>query len=97
MALQDDIRLRLSANAALLTHVTPGLRAVSVDVVPEQKRAWLRFIFDGKRPSAEQETASCASTEILSDYADDWDMDTDIVYTPARSNGTPANTGVPSV
>jgi hypothetical protein len=63
MALEDDIRLRLSAQRALLTNITLSLRAVSVDVTPEKKRAWLRFIYDGKPLQVEEETASCASAD----------------------------------
>jgi hypothetical protein len=82
MALADDIRLRLSAQRALLTHTTLGMRAVSVDVVPEQKRAWVRFIFDGEPSLAEAEAASCACTEIITDFVDDWVFDTEVVATP---------------
>jgi hypothetical protein len=82
MAQQDDINLRLSAQRALLTHVTRTMRAVSVDVVPEEKRAWIRFVFDGEPPPAEAEAASVACTEIMTDFVDDWVFDTEIVATP---------------
>ncbi len=82
MAVTDDIRLRLSAQRALLTHITRSMRAVSVDVIPEEKRAWIRFIFDGEPPAAEAETASVACTEIMTDFVDDWTFDTEFVVTP---------------
>ncbi len=83
MALEDDIRLRLSAQRALLTHITTSMRAVSVDVVPEVRHARIRFIFDGEPPVAEAEAASCASAEIQTDFVDDWVVDWEIVSTPA--------------
>src|SRR5262249_18957388 len=64
-ATADDQGLKLSAQRALLTHVTRSMRAVSVDVIPEEKRSWIRFIFDGEPPAAEAETASVACTEIM--------------------------------
>ena len=82
MALQDDIRLRLSAQRALLTHITRRMRAVSVDVAPEQKKVWVRFIFDGEPSLAEAKAASCACTEIITDFVDEWVFDTEVVATP---------------
>lgn len=59
------------------------MRAVSVDVVPEEKQAWIRFVFDGQPPPEEEETASCASTEIIADFFDDWVFETEMVVTPS--------------
>jgi hypothetical protein len=83
MAHKDDIFLRLSTQRALLTHITPSMRAVSVEVSPEQRRAWVRFIFDGEPSADEEETASVAHTEILSDFVDEWTVELEIVRIPA--------------
>ncbi len=83
MAQEDDIKLRLSAQRALLTHITPTMRAVSVEFIPEQRRAWVRFIFDGKPSPDEEETASVAHTEILTDFVDEWTVELEMVRTPA--------------
>src|SRR5438067_1275574 len=82
MSVADDMRLRLSAQRGLLRHITRSMRAVSVDVVPGEKRAWIRFVFDGVPPPEEEETASCACTEILTDFIDDWVFETEMVETP---------------
>lgn len=83
MAHEDDIQLRLSAQRALLTHVTPSMRAVSVEIIPEQRRAWVRFIFDGEPSPTEKETASAAHTEILTDFVDELMVELEMVRTPA--------------
>ncbi len=83
MAQPDDIRLRLSAQRALLTAITPSMRAVSVEVIPEQRRAWVRFIFDTEPSPAEEETASVAHTEIATDFVDEWTVELEVVRTPA--------------
>lgn len=74
MGIEDDISIRLSAQRALLGHVTPALRAVSVDVDPQSRRVSVRFVFDGEVSEAVRDAAACAGTEILSDYPD-WDVD----------------------
>ncbi len=93
MAQEDDIQLRLSAQRALLTHITPSMRAVSVEVIPEQRRAWVRFIFDGKPSPDEEETASVAHTEILSDFVDEWIAPNR--YTVTRGSATLYSTVLP--
>jgi hypothetical protein len=83
MAHEDDLQLRLSAQRALLGNITPSTRAVSVEVSPEQRRASVRFIFDGEPSPYEEETASVAHTEILSDFVDEWAVELEMVRTPA--------------
>jgi hypothetical protein len=85
MGIEDDIRLRLSAQRALLTHVTPQLRAVSVDIDPVHHQVWVRFVFDGEPSESAREAASCAATEIVTDYVDGWDFAEEYVNCPAPS------------
>ena len=56
---------------------------MSVDVLPEQQRAWVRFVFDGVPGAAEEEEASVAYTEILADFPEDWKVEIEFVRTPA--------------
>lgn len=83
MIIDDDIRLRLSAQTALLTHVTPHLRAVSVDIAPSQKLVKIRFIFDGQPSESDRDTAYCAGTEIIAQYPEGWMIDEEFVDCPA--------------
>lgn len=80
---EEDIRLRLSAQRALLTHVTPRLRAVSLDCDASQHRVWVRFTFDGPPSESVRDAASCAGTEILADCPEGWDIDEEFVVSPA--------------
>jgi hypothetical protein len=81
----DETLIRLSAQRALLTHVTPRLWAVSVDVDVAARRVSTRFIFDGEPSESERDTASCTATEIIADYPDRWDITEDFVVCPAPS------------
>ena len=83
MGVEDDISVRLSAQRALLGHTTPELRAVSVDVDPQSRRVSVRFVFDGEASESVLDAASCAGTEILSDYPEGWDIDEQFVNVPA--------------
>ena len=83
MGLDEDISVRLSAQRALLGHVTPELRAVSVDVDPQSRRISARFVFDGEVNETVRDAASCAGTEILSDYPEGWDIDEQFIICPA--------------
>src|SRR4051812_20742129 len=75
MALEDDVKLRLSLQRALLTHVTSELRSVSADVQPEGRSVRLRFIFARQPSDSERDAVSCAATEVIADYADGWLFD----------------------
>jgi hypothetical protein len=83
--IDDDgnTRLRLSAQRALLTHITPSMRAVSVEAVPERQLAWVRFTFDAEPGPSELGTAAVAHTEILADFEDEWTVELEIARTPA--------------
>ena len=74
-----DARLRLSAQRALLTHITPSMRAVSVEVRPADRVAWVRFVFDGEPSPAVREAASCAHTELLADFIDEWSVELELI------------------
>jgi hypothetical protein len=79
------ISFRLSAQRALLTHVTPPLRAVSL-AVDEVNRRWaIRFVFDGQASASQIEVARIAVTEILSDHVD-WAFTEEYLFVaaPAR-------------
>jgi hypothetical protein len=80
--IDHDIRLRLCAQRALLTHIVPQLRAVSLDIVPDERRLGIRFVFDGDPSEPVRNAASCAATEVLSDYPD-WEVAEEYVTTPA--------------
>ena len=79
MGSNDDIDVRLSAQRALLGHVTPQLRAVSVDVDPERQRLAVRFVFDGEPSESVRDTASCAAAEMIADRPQGWTIGEDIV------------------
>jgi hypothetical protein len=73
---------RLSAQRALLTHVTPPLRAVSL-AVDEPSRRWaIRFVFDGRPSESQLETARCAVTEMLADFPG-WGYADEFLFVPA--------------
>lgn len=61
-----DVRIRLSAQRALLGQVTPSLRAVSVDV--GERKVYFRCIFDGNPTEYVRELLSVAATEIIADF-----------------------------
>lgn len=62
------VSFRLSAQGALLTHVTPPLRVVSL-AIDEPRRHWkIRFLFDTGASESQLEAARIVVTEILSDF-----------------------------
>lgn len=81
--MEIDTRIRLSAQRALLTHVTPSMRAVSVEVQPAAQTAWMRFVFDGEPSPDGREVASCAHTELLTDFVDEYSVELELVACPA--------------
>lgn len=82
MSIEDDVRLRLSLQRALLTHVTPELRSVSADVDPERRLINLRFVFARKPSDSEQDATSAAATEVIADYPNDWDLNEEYAVLP---------------
>lgn len=83
MGIDDDIAVRLSAQRALLGHVTPQLRAVSVELDRECRRLTVRFVFDGEPSESVRDAASCAGTEMIADRPDGWTIDEQIVVCEA--------------
>lgn len=82
MSLPAHILFRLSVQRALLTHVTPPLRAVSL-AVDEPGRRWaIRFVFDGRPSDSQLEAARCAVTEVLADFPD-WDYEDEFLFVSA--------------
>jgi hypothetical protein len=82
MTLPAHISFRLSAQRALLTHVTPPLRAVSL-AVDEPGRRWaIQFVFDGRPSDYQLEAARCTVTEILADFPD-WEYTGEFLSVPA--------------
>lgn len=79
MDLTEKTRLRLSAQRALLGHVTPRLRAVSLDFDVEGHRVWTRFIFDGEPSDWELDAAACAGAQIIADCPEGWTITEDVV------------------
>src|SRR5436190_577673 len=76
------ISFRLSAQRALLTHVTPPLRHVPLSV-DEQDRRWaIRFVFDGRPSESQLEAAGCAVTEVLADFPD-WEYTDEFLFVRA--------------
>jgi hypothetical protein len=82
MDVENDVRIRLSLQQALLTHVTPELRSVSVDVAPEARLVRLRFIFAREPSDSERDAASCAATEVIADYSEGWRLDEEYHVSP---------------
>lgn len=82
MTLPAHISFRLSAQGALLTHVTPPLRAVSLAVDEPNQRWAIRFVFDGHPSESQLEAAQIAVTEILSDFPE-WDFTDEFVFVRA--------------
>jgi hypothetical protein len=78
-----SIRIRLNAQAALLTHVTPQMRAASVDADAERRLLLVRFVFDGEPSESVRDAASCAATEMIAHLSGDWMIDEQYVNCPA--------------
>ena len=83
MGHEDDADLRISAQRALLGHVVPSLRAVSLDIIPLQHRILIRFVFDAQPHDSVRDVVGCAATEIIADYPDGWEISEEIVICPA--------------
>ncbi|WP_435016231.1 hypothetical protein TA3x_003795 [Tundrisphaera sp. TA3] len=82
MGSEDDTRLRIGAQLALLTHVTPELRSVSADIEPGRRLVQVRFIFAREPSHSERDAASCAAGEIIANYSDGWSIDEQYLVVP---------------
>jgi hypothetical protein len=87
MDLSSETYLCMSAQRALLDHITPPVRSVSVDIDASQKLISIRFVFERQPSDSELDAASCAATEIISDYEGGWDFDEQypVIPPPART------------
>jgi hypothetical protein len=87
MESRPDIDIRLSAQRALLDHITPPVRSVSVDIDELIKIIRVRFVFERQPSDSERDAASCAVAEILSDYGESWKLDEQysVMPSPART------------
>ncbi|ENN8378984.1 hypothetical protein ACAX46_004456 [Providencia rettgeri] len=65
-------RLKLSAQRALLGVITPNIRAVFVELVENDIQVY--FYYDGKIQEDNEETASIATSEIIADFYDEFDI-----------------------
>ena len=68
-----DVRIRLSAQRALLDQVPVSLRAVSIDI--DGKRIYFRCIFDGEPTEYDKELLSVAATEIIADFCEPYTIE----------------------
>lgn len=71
------IRLLLSVQRALLGAVPSRLRGVTCGW--EGTEVKLRYVFDGEIDPDDQESTSCASTEVIADFPDPWTLNEDFV------------------
>jgi hypothetical protein len=83
MGVEDDVRLQLSLQRALLTHVTPELRAVSAESDRVRRVVSLRFIFARPPSDSERDAASCSATEVIADHPDGWLLEEEYPVVPA--------------
>lgn len=58
----------LATQRALLGEVTPNLRAVVIDLIPEEKKGGIFFYFHGEITETDFDVASCAITEITASF-----------------------------
>ena len=82
MSIPAHISFRLSAQRALLTHVTPPLRGVSLSVDEPGRRWAIRFVFDGCPSESQLDAAKCAVTEILADFPE-WEYTDEFLFVSA--------------
>jgi hypothetical protein len=84
MGVEEDVQLRLSLQRALLSHVTPDLRSVSADVLPEKRMVRLRFVFARQPGDSDHNATSIAAAEVIADYPDDWQLEEEYLILPAK-------------
>ncbi len=68
----DALKLRAVAQVALTSHITPRVRAISLDILPEKSEIVFRAYSDGLLPESAREALACAVTEIQAAYPSDW-------------------------
>jgi hypothetical protein len=80
MADDTSIRIRLSAQRALLGQVSASLRAVSVDA--DAGTVYYRCIFDAPPLEDERELLSVAASEIIADFPAPYVIEEEYLYVP---------------
>lgn len=76
--------IRSSIQVALLGHVTPNLRAVSIQI--KDKKVKTFFYYDKTPSEEEKELANLADTEFLVDFPTSVKTDFEIVHLPTPIN-----------
>jgi hypothetical protein len=82
----DDIKLMLSAQRALTSHITPKIRAISLDISPEKSQIVFRAYTDGGMHESALEELNIALTEIIADHPSDWEFLDEIIVLPEPEN-----------
>ena len=85
MELSLDIRLRLSAQRALLGNVPPALRSVSLDADEAGKTVFVRYVFEREPSASEREAVLDAAGEIIADFTWDWKLKEQVSVIPFRN------------
>ena len=67
--------LKLSLMRALLGNILPDLRQASIAADEDRRVVQLRFEFDGEPSEESREACSCAATEVISDFAEGWNVE----------------------
>lgn len=65
----------LATQKSLLGVVTPSLRSVIVDFIPDEKRVYIRFYYDGEVSEEIIDLWDCAITEIIAAFGADYQFD----------------------
>lgn len=68
----EVLKLRAVAQIALTSHITPRVRAISLDVFPKDSEIVFRAYSDGVLPESAREALGCAVTEIVAAYPRGW-------------------------
>jgi hypothetical protein len=82
LSLEPHISARLLIQGALLTHVTPSLRAVSLSVSADNRDLSLRFVFDSSATDDELELPSIVAAEVAAGWSDPHCVDEVVLTIP---------------
>lgn len=64
----EILELRVIAQMALTTHITPRVRSISLSVDSSVREIGFRVYTDGPLPESAEEALNCALTEIYAAY-----------------------------
>jgi hypothetical protein len=67
--------LKLSLLRGLLGNVYPDLRQASIEADDGKKIIRIRFEFDGKPSAWSRDACSSASTEVMADFDNPWELE----------------------